>query len=44
MVAADGERVCVEFELCSDLIDSGVCDFIEWLSLPRPRRLADGGV
>lgn len=30
IVAADGERVCIAVELlCSDFIESGVCDFIE---------------
>lgn len=41
MVAADGERLCDE--LCSDLTESGVCDFIEGLSWDE-RRLPTGGV
>lgn len=41
MVAADGDRLCDE--LCSDLTESGVCDFIEGLSCDD-RREATGGV
>lgn len=40
--AADGDLICDAVELCSDLIDCGVCDdFIEWFS---PKRFDAGGV
>lgn len=29
IVANDGERVCAALELCSDLIERGVCDLID---------------
>lgn len=43
-VPDDGDLVCAAFELCSDLMDSGVCDFIECASVLWPNRFADGGV
>lgn len=33
----DGERVCAVFELCSDLTEDGVCDFMERASAPMRR-------
>lgn len=33
----DGERVWAVFELCSDLTDDGVCDFMERASAPMRR-------
>lgn len=46
IVPIDGERVFAAFELCSDLIESGVWDLIECesLLLTPKRLLADGGV
>lgn len=44
IVPDDGDLVCAAFELCSDLMDSGVCDFIECASVLWPNRFADGGV
>lgn len=32
-VPDDGDRVCAALELCSDLMDSGVCDFSELASV-----------
>lgn len=32
-VPDDGDRVCAALELCSDLMDNGVCDLIEWASV-----------
>lgn len=29
IVPDDGDRVCAALELCSDLMESGVCDLIE---------------
>lgn len=44
IVPDDGDRVCAALELCSDLMESGVCDLIEWASVLWPNRFADGGV
>lgn len=32
-VPDDGDLVCAALELCSDLMDSGVCDFNEFASV-----------
>lgn len=40
----DGERVWAVCELCSDLIEVGVCDLSEWASAAIRKRFSDGGV
>lgn len=44
IVPDDGDRVCAVLVLCSDLIESGVCDLIELPSLFTANRFDDGGV